>query len=291
MHWKAPQDSTLLEALITLATDSSKNTIRSWIKEGRIELEGKVVKDGKQKVRQGEVLSLTERKHYMDHGIEVLFEDDHLICLYKPEGLLSVATELDPFFNVHSFLKQRFHSRRVYPVHRLDRETSGVMLFAYNEEAKEDLKKQFEVHSIERKYYAIVEGNVLEDQGTWKSYLEEVDAYHVFSSDHPGRGKLAITHFKVLQRASETTLLEVTLETGRKNQIRVQASKAGHPVLGDKKYKASISYGKRVYLHAAHLGFVHPFTKKKMVFTKEPEEFFFQGLKFWKAKKFLKSDR
>jgi tRNA pseudouridine32 synthase/23S rRNA pseudouridine746 synthase/23S rRNA pseudouridine1911/1915/1917 synthase len=238
-------------------------------------LGNKAVSYPKQAIEPGQTIQLTNKKHYMQEGIEILYEDDHLVVLYKPAGILSVATHYDLSYNVHAFLKKRFHNRRVYPVHRLDRDVSGVMIFAYTEEAQDHLKKQFEEHSILRQYIAVVEGDLQPSQGTWQSYLYEDKNYYVKSVSDPSLGQLATTHYKVIQRRKNTSTLLITLETGRKNQIRVHCKESGHPILGDKKYSSSKKQeSNRVALHAYKLGIQHPILEKPMSFQREaPEEF------------------
>jgi tRNA pseudouridine32 synthase/23S rRNA pseudouridine746 synthase/23S rRNA pseudouridine1911/1915/1917 synthase len=176
--------------------------------------------------------------------------------------------------NLHEILKRNFRRRTVHLVHRLDREVSGVMIFAFSEEAQTKLKTQFEEHSILREYLAVVQGNIVASSGTWQSYLQEDANYFVRTTLDPELGKLATTHFSVLQRSENTTTLRVTLETGRKNQIRVHASEAGHPVLGDEKYRSNRFFHGRVALQACKLGIEHPIEKRPLVFIQEPDEEF-----------------
>ena len=279
MSWTASSNNSLLDALTALAPDSSKNTLRSWISQGRIEVEGKMIKDPKFVVKKGSSIVLGVRKQFINYGIEILHEDRSVIVIHKPEGLLSVGTDYSPFKNVHGFLKRRAPGRTVYPVHRLDRETSGVMMFAYTEDAKDHLKKQFEMHSIQREYIAIVEGTLSEGKGTWRSFLVEDERYHVKSTTQDAGGKEAITHYTVMQKNKFTSMIKLKLETGKKNQIRVHCSEAGYPVVGDEKYGSKCIKPPRMYLHAALLGFIHPDTEKPMLFERHPSPDFFAGMK------------
>lgn len=263
--YKASQDFTLLEALSQAFPDSSKNNLRSWIEKGRVSVEGQVVRLSKYSVKKGDLIELGKKTQFIEEKIEVLYEDEHLVVIHKPEGLLSVATDFQKWTTAHSILKRRFHAGRVYPVHRLDRETSGVMVFAYTEIARDVFKNLFLLHEIEREYFAVVEGLVEEEKGTWKSYLQEDEAYNVRSVANE-KGQLAITHYEVLKRKKSTTALKLVLETGRKNQIRVHCKEAGHAVVGDKKYEADKNLAGRLCLHARKLGFVHPITKKHLFF-------------------------
>src|SRR3989339_699702 len=266
MEWTNTKAQTLLEALKEGFPDSSTNSLRSWIKDVRVTVSRKPATQSNQIVQPGQKIALGKRKLYMEEGIEILYEDDHMIALYKPAGILSVATDYDITYNVHSFLKKRFNRRRVYPVHRLDREASGVMVFAYSDKAQYELKKQFEDHSILRQYLAIVEGDLQPTQGTWQTYLFEDGAYYVRSVSDPTLGELATTHYKVIKRFKNTSTLLVTLETGKKNQIRVHCKEAGHSILGDKKYGSTLEQAGRIALHAFKLGIEHPILKKPMTF-------------------------
>jgi 23S rRNA pseudouridine1911/1915/1917 synthase len=236
----------LLKKLEELYPDSSKTTLRKWIAQGR------VLPDG----------SLLPRKKYARCGIEILYEDKEIIVIEKPAGLLSVATPLDRR-SAHDILKQRYYRAQVFPVHRLDKETSGVLVFAYTPRARDALKEQFEKHDIDREYEAIVIGNITPPNGTWKSHLFEGKNFYVMSGKH---GKLAVTHYQTILSSNDLSLIRIRLETGRKNQIRVQSSDAGHPVLGDQKYGYRGPKLKRLYLHARKLGIKHPVTKKEIEF-------------------------
>ena len=255
----------VMEALELLSPDSSKSTLRSWIKNRRVLVDGIVVKREKDLLEKGQKLLVEKKRHALEWGVVSLFEDRHLIVVDKPAGLLSVATDFQIENTLHALLKRRPPFRHFYPVHRLDRDTSGVMVFATSEQAKEGLKKQFASHQTVRCYKALIEGVLTSDAGTWESSLVEDKNFYMRSSKTGG--KQAITHYKVLKRKREHTLLELRLETGRKNQIRVHCTESGHPVVGDKKYGAKTNPFKQLCLHAALLGFVHPITGKKLTFT------------------------
>ncbi|QVL56913.1 MAG: RluA family pseudouridine synthase [Simkaniaceae bacterium] len=254
----------LLERLILEFPDSSKSNLRKWIKAGRIAVDGIKSVEPHLEVNDSMVITLKDKKKFLDFDIEVLYEDRDLIVVNKPEGVLSVATVFQTEETVHGVLKKEF--RRVFPVHRLDRETSGVMVMALTEEARVGLKKQFHTHSIHREYRAIVRGK-LEGSGTWRCRLKEDANY--FVRPHP-RGDLAITHYTVLNCRGKTTAIRFILETGKKNQIRAQSLAAGFPILGDQKYGDTSS--SRLHLHAYGLDFIHPVTNKKMSF-KSPVPF------------------
>ena len=265
MHLQIKTSMTVLEALGQVSPDSSKSTLRSWIKNRRVLIDGVVAVREKELLEKGQELLVEKKRHSIDWGVVALFEDHHLIVIDKPAGLLSVATDFKKENTLHALLKSRPPYRRIYPVHRLDRDTSGVLVFAKSEQAKEGLKKQFEDRSIVRCYKALIEGNLPKDSGTWESSLIDDKNFYVRST--PKGGKRAVTHYTVLKRNETQTLLKVHLETGRKNQIRVHCTEAGHPVVGDKKYGAQTNSYKRLCLHAERLEFVHPITGKKLSFT------------------------
>lgn len=266
MQFNVKEDAPLLDVLIKMAPQSSKTTLRSWLKEGRVHIDGISVKIGSTPVFSGQQVSVEPKPQLIANKIRVIYEDNDLIAIEKPTGMLSVSTAFETGDTVFALLKAKFRPRPVYVVHRLDQDTSGVMLFALSEKAFINLKEIFAAHDIERKYCAIVEGQMQESKGSWQSYLYEDANYKVHATDDPEKGRLAITHFKTLKSSSKFTRLELTLETGRKNQIRVHCRDAGHAVVGDKKYGASSDPIKRVCLHAFLLALNHPVTKKPLCF-------------------------
>jgi 23S rRNA pseudouridine1911/1915/1917 synthase len=279
MKYIVNQEQPLLEALELLSPGSSKTSLRSWLKIGRVLVDGKVEKLGTFLVKKGQVVELGERKKFTDDGIRIVFEDAHFIVVDKPLGMLSVATAYEKNKTVHAFLKKHFLPKRVYVVHRLDQETSGIMIFALSEEARDKLKKLFEKHDLKREYAALVEGHLPTKQGTWESLLYEDGNYHVHVVDDPEIGENAITHYKVLGTSKKYSWLNLTLETGKKNQIRVHCQAAGIPIAGDTKYGAVTNPLHRLCLHAHLLAFNHPITKKAMHFTSPIPEQFYQIIK------------
>jgi 23S rRNA pseudouridine1911/1915/1917 synthase len=159
---------------------------------------------------------------------------------------------------LRAYLNNKRPPERLFIVHRLDREASGLLVFAKTLEAKERLQDQFKDHSAGRRYVAVVEGRVKADDFTIRSYLAENAAYKVYSTPNRKAGKLAVTHVHVLKRNPKTTLVEVRLETGRKHQIRVHLAERGHPIVGDKNYGGGTNPIRRLALHGVHLAFKHP---------------------------------
>ncbi|MBS3903123.1 MAG: RluA family pseudouridine synthase [Anaplasmataceae bacterium] len=254
----------LLEKLELLYPDSSRNTLREWIHQQRVLVDGKIVTDLQTSVGEAQKLTLTPRKKFADHGVQILYEDRDIIVVDKPAGLLTVATAYQKELCLHQILKRRYYKAQVFPVHRLDRETSGVLVFAYTPRARDELKKKFETHDLGREYEAVVHGTPSPPSGTWQSYLVEDQQFHVRSC---AKGRLATTHYQTLMSKSGRSLLKIKLETGRKHQIRVHASESGHPIVGDQKYgSVLLPPADRLYLHARLLVFVHPISGKTLQF-------------------------
>lgn len=267
MQINADNEESLLNLLAVMSPGSSKTTLRSWLKEERITVDGKIVKNGSVLIEKGQQIALTEKPQFAGSGIRIIYEDRHLVAIEKPNGLLSVATAFEKEETAHGILKNYYYPRKVQVVHRLDQETSGVMLYALSDQGYEGLKALFEKHTIERSYCAVVEGHPEPKNGTWQSHLYEDNLYVVHSTKDPEKGRLAITHYTTKKTSARFSLLELKLETGRKNQIRVHCNDHGCPVVGDKKYGSTTDPIKRLCLHAALIAFVHPATGKEMRFT------------------------
>lgn len=263
MKFVATSQITVLEALRTLYPDSSRRTLQNWLKAGRFTLDGKVAQKETTTLKEGQTLESQEtfRPPRMAR-IPVLFEDRYIIAIDKPVGLLSVPLDEEELTQ-HALGKVRdaFETDQIFPVHRIDRETSGALLFARGKQSAERLGEMFEAHDLERCYFAIVEGNLKENTGTWECPLLELPSFRVVESVD---GKMAITHFEVYRRSAKYTYLKLRLETGKKHQIRVHCQRAGHPVVGDARYGSTHNPGKRLFLHAKSIAFVHPFTQKKI---------------------------
>lgn len=211
-------------------------------------------------------------------GVRILFEDPYLVVIEKEAGMLSIATAKEKLLTTYSILsghvKKENPENRIFVLHRLDRDTSGVMMFAKSEAIQEIMQKAWQEAVVRRTYVAVVEGVVEKDSDTIRSFLKENKALIMYSTKVPGEGDEAITHYKVLKRSEEYSLLEVELETGRKNQIRVHMKELGHPVAGDKKYGSKLNPLQRTCLHANILAFRHPVTGEELSFdTPVPHRF------------------
>jgi RluA family pseudouridine synthase len=210
------------------------------------------------------------RKKHQPKGLTILFEDQHIIVVDKMHGLLTMGTEREKektaYFLLNDYVKKgNERSRnRVFIVHRLDRDTSGLLIFAKNEHAKRFLQDNWK--GFRKEYFAVVHGIMEEKEGEITSWLFESKAFRVYSVSDPDKGKFAKTAYKVIKESDKFSLLEINLITGRKNQIRVHLAEKGHPVAGDKIYGNTEKGIKRLALHAYSLTIIHPFTKKEMSF-------------------------
>lgn len=279
MKFIATETISLLEALALLAPESSITSHRSWLKQGRVFVDGIQQKLPKTVIQTGQVITLANKPRLAEGKFPIVYEDAHLVIIDKPEGLLSVATPYETGDTVHGILKVKYGGGKVFPVHRLDKDTSGLLLFALSDKSREKFKDLFSKHEVERTYLAIVEGKVFPETGTWTSHQYEDSNYYVHNTTDPEKGKFALTHFRVKGYSKNYTLIELKLETGRKNQIRAHCEMAGHPIAGDKKYGAKTNPAKRVCLHACALTFQHPFTGKTMKFASPAPEIFHKVVK------------
>lgn len=215
---------------------------------------------------------------HQPRGMKLLYEDKDILVIDKPSGLLTMGTERDKTRTAYCLItdyvrKGNPKSRnRVFIVHRLDRDTSGVLLFAKSEEAKTILQAQWD--ATDKKYLTIVHGQLPRKEGTISTYLAENSAHNVYSTPDPNQGKLSHTAYRVLKEANDFSLLEIDLLTGRKNQIRVHLAEIGHPVVGDRKYGSGAQAYPRLALHAKSISFKHPYHGRPVAFeTEVPEHF------------------
>jgi len=207
-------------------------------------------------------------------AIRLLYEDDELIVADKPAGLLTIATAKERRRTLYAHLREHVRRRaprsRVFIVHRLDRDASGLVVLAKTAGTKYALQDQFKRREAGRVYLAVVEGAFRPDRRILRSRLAQNKAHRVYSTDDVMVGRPAVTHVRVLRRLAGRSLLEVTLETGRKHQIRVHLADAGHPILGDSRYGSGDGRSRGLALHAARLRFRHPGTGEELEFRSDP---------------------
>ena len=206
-------------------------------------------------------------------GLEIIYEDKDILVVNKPAGLLTMGTETNKtrtaYFILTDYVRkgQAKSRNRIFIVHRLDQSTSGVLVFAKNEDAKFRLQEMWE--NTEKKYIALVHGRLGEKEGIISSYLAENNAHFVYSTTSSIKGKLAKTAYKIIQETELFSLLEINLITGRKNQIRVHLADKGHPIVGDDKYGKKDGH-KQLALHAKSISFKHPISNIQMTFETKP---------------------
>ncbi len=221
-------------------------------------------------------------KKFQPKGLTVLYEDRDILVVDKVSGLLTIGTETDKentaYYRLNDYVRKGIQKsqNRVFIVHRLDRDTSGVLVFAKSEKAKRFLQDEWP--AFKKRYYAVVHGRLLEKEGVITSYLAENSIHKMYSVPDPKKGKLAQTGYKVLRESNKYSLLEIDLLTGRKNQIRVQFAEKGYPVAGDKIYGLKGKGIKRLTLHAESITIVHPHTKEEMTFVSKVPDYFNQLL-------------
>ena len=266
----------LLAYLFESWPETKKKQVRAWLKFGSVAVNGKVITQFDHKLKPGDEVAIRPKgmaapETKLPSGIRIRHEDADIIVIDKPAGLLSIASASEEEKTAYAFLTHHVRQcnargrERVWVVHRLDRETSGVMIFAKNEAAKIALQERWE--DAEKKYLAVVEGAPSLAAGTFDSWLDESNPLKVYPTKIEGpETRRAITHYRVTKKGKATTLVELTLETGRRHQIRVQLAEAGCPIVGDKKYGAQTNPIKRIALHATSLRFLHPMTHREMRF-------------------------
>ena len=276
MQWSVEKTGTLLEQLREAYPQSSTAKLRKMLTEARVEVNNEVVFKAKYDVQVGDTITILNRpnankqtpppkKLQYQPKITILFEDDTLLVVDKPHSLLSVATNKLETDTLHSrcveYLQKTSKNKWCHIVHRLDKDTSGVMVFAKDEETKTDLQEQFARREVHRMYSALVEGTPPKSTDTIHTYLIEDKHLNMRATNaSDSRGKEAITHYTVVQSDDDFALVEVMIETGRRHQIRMAMQYVGTPVCGDSKHGSTINPFSRICLHATSLEFVHPNT-------------------------------
>ncbi|MDR1199560.1 MAG: RluA family pseudouridine synthase [Prevotellaceae bacterium] len=273
-----------LQSYIMEATGKSRTAVKSLFAHNQIFIDGKIVSQYNFKVRKNQIITINSTGTVSDktgnrlNNIEIVFEDNDIIVIEKPSGMLSVSTENGNATTacgiLRNYVRMKSSLNRIFIVHRLDKATSGLMLFAKNEQAKRIMQANWDNLIKHRKYVAVVCGRLKTEEGTLVSYLRENAAMQMYASKSAEDAQRAVLSYRVLKANNSFSLVEVELETGRKNQIRVQMQEIGHSIAGDKKYGGKSSLIGRLALHAQTLEFIHPVTREKMRFsTKIPRKF------------------
>ena len=270
----------LLEFLLETLKDQSRNSVKSLLTNHRVSVDGAPISQYNFKLTKGDVVIISKTPIHKKtrSNLPIIFENEEFIVINKPSGLLSIASDKEKGSTAYrmltDYVQQKDKHNRIYVVHRLDEDTSGVLMVAKNEKIRDLLQEKWNELVSKRGYYAIVEGQLIEKSGTIKSYLKKNSQNMMYSSKKEGDGQFAVTHYKVIQETKDYSLLDVHIDSGRKNQIRVHLGDLGHHVIGDDKYGNPSNPIKRLGLHAYELELEHPLTHKKMRFTAPvPKEF------------------
>jgi 23S rRNA pseudouridine1911/1915/1917 synthase len=255
----------LLAVLVDLVPRSRRRRIKAVLRDRQILVDGRPVTRFDYPLIPGQRIEICWQPalaEQLPHGLRIVFEDQDLIVVDKPAGLLTVATAKEKRRTAYALLSQYVKTShpesKIFVIHRLDQETSGLLMFARREDIQEQIQKTWEEAIRERTYVAVVEGVVAPAAGTISSWLTESSAFKVYSSRNPNHGRRSVTHYRKIGGNKTYSLVELNLETGRKHQIRVHLQDIGHPVIGDKKYGSGGNPLGRLGLHASVLAFIHP---------------------------------
>jgi 23S rRNA pseudouridine1911/1915/1917 synthase len=268
---------TVRDRLRALQAGVSGRTVKQWLEAGRVRVNGTMVRRADTPVAKVDRVELgAPPPPPFPAALRLVHADEQIFVIDKPPGLLTIADAGERHRTAYRVLRDWAEAqggRRIFVVHRLDRETSGLLVFARSPEAKETLQKQFQMRTPERLYQARVEGVVRQDEGTLTSRLTDDRSLRVRPTRDADRGREAITRYRVLERLGDSTLLELKLVTGRRGQIRAQLAALGHPVVGDREYGSRRDPFKRVCLHATRLGFTHPDGRRVVFESRAPAVF------------------
>lgn len=260
----------LFDFLRNKLDSSSKNNIKSLLTKKMISVNGKTITKYDYLLKKDDIINIGVKSIDSSNGsIKILYEDKDILVVDKPSGLLSVdkdeeTKEKNLFEILEYYVKKRNHNNKLFVVHRLDKDTSGIILFAKTDKLRETLQDNWNELAV-RDYYAVVVGKT-KDKETLKSYLKENDKHITYSSKD---GKLAITEYKKIKGNNDYSLLDINIKTGRRNQIRVQLRDINHPIVGDTKYGLKDKTAKRMMLHAYKLKIKNPVTNKILEFTSD----------------------
>ncbi|MRR19803.1 RluA family pseudouridine synthase [bacterium] len=275
------EQTTLMPFLTGSLKNKSRDNIKSLLRNKQVLVNGETVTQFNHDLKPGDQVAVRGERQtagIVARNMRIVFEDEHIIVIDKNAGLLSMASDNEKYLTAYNILsnyvKQQKPSNRIFIVHRLDRDTSGLMMFARSEKVQSLLQRDWKHNVTARTYMALVEGEVTEPEGVIRSYIYESKALMMHTTRNPDKGDLAITRFRKVKSNKDFSLLEVMLETGKKNQIRLHMQEMGHSIAGDKKYGATSSPIGRLGLHASVLAFIHPVTGKEMRFeSKIPAKF------------------
>lgn len=278
--FKVHKEFELLEFLFTKFPKLSRNAVKSILSGHFVAVNGAPVSQYNLKLSKDDEVIVSKQRISKKNRRElpIIFENDELIVINKPSGLLTIPSDNEKgrtaYRMVNDYVQQKDKHQRIFVVHRLDEDTSGVLMFAKNPKIKDLLQKHWNDIVLARGYYAIVEGKMPKKEDKLVNYLKENSLHLMYVTNDKIEGKKCLTQYKVLKENKNYSLLDINIDTGRKNQIRVQLGHIGHYVIGDDKYGEPSDPLKRLGLHAYKLKFIHPVTKKIVEFkTDIPAEF------------------
>ena len=279
-EYKVTKEIELLEFLFEIFKDSSKNSVKSLLSNHRVLVDGAPVSQFNYKLYPGDtvMISKTAIRQKVRSNLPILFEDEEIIVINKPSGLLSVASDKEKgvtaFRIISDYVQQKDKHNRIFVVHRIDEDTSGVLMFVKNSKLRDALQDKWNDLVSKRGYFAIIEGEMKEKSGTITSFLKKNSLNLMYSSHKKGDGQYAVTHYKTIKSNDKYSLLDVEIDSGRKNQIRVHFGEKGHNIIGDDKYGNPSNPLGRLGLHAYELNLTHPFSGKELKFNAPmPKEF------------------
>ncbi len=268
------QPAALLDFLFAAMPDKPRTTVKDYLKHRQVMVGSNVTTRFDLPLNPGDEVKINTTREFQTFShprLRLVYEDDDIIVVDKGYGLLSMGTDKvkdgTAYSILREYVKRKDPRNKIFIVHRLDRDTTGLMMFAKTQQAKETMQHNWNNMVLERRYVAVVEGTLDPEKGEIRSYLAENAAHEVYSTNNPEEGQLAVTYYTTLRTRAPYSLVELSLATGRKNQIRVHMKDAGHPIVGDRRYGAKSSPIHRLCLHAATLRFVHPVTRRDMNFT------------------------
>lgn len=274
------ESTTLLSFLLASLKGKSRNNVKSLLSRRLVAVDGIPLSQFDTPLSPGQKVTILSSSAPRAEALPfpLLYEDEHLIVVNKPAKLLSVASDKEKvrtaYHMVTDYVKSRRVDDRIYVIHRLDRDTSGVLMFARDPETKELFQTRWNDIITRRGYLAVVEGTPKPDRNTIRSHLVETATHLSFSGSPGPNAKEAVTSYQVIKAGKGYALLDISIETGRKNQIRVHMKESGHPVAGDKQYGARTNPIGRLCLHASELSFTHPATGAAVTFkAKMPRDF------------------
>ncbi len=267
----ARESCELLKFLYAELSPMPRGKVKSYLEHRQVMVNGSVTTKFNLELKPRDVVKISMSEGAREtRGIEIIYEDENLIAVNKPAKLLTVATDGEKLRTAYAMLSENRRGS-IYVVHRLDRDTSGVLLFAKSANVRDMLQEDWNETVTLREYLAICEGSLEKKRGTCDTLIAENSAHVMYSSRE---GKRAITDYEVVREGAGFSLVRLELHTGRKNQIRVHMKELGHPVVGDKKYGSTQNPLGRLGLHASALGFTHPITGKEIIIKARPERKF-----------------